>query len=228
MSIAFASYPYKLDQIKIDFKALKHSEKLPCEFEPYYSPATKLYFKDNIATTTYGKKLGGNLLPPYIEFSKYFDYENSERKIILLHEIIHACQRKNDLFGVNEKTRNILGTFVSEIRTKWEQAKNDSNNPDTAPFEILDQKRTTISSIFEIPFELCDDAYFKTHYSHMFEQIMSMNYTNISGYVDKLSTFSRIYQKYYFVYREMLRTKYLYTLNTGFSLEEKFKKLFEK
>lgn len=228
MSIAFASYPFQLDKLKTDFNLLKNSEKLPCKFEPYYSPAQKLYYKENIATTTYGKELGGDLLPPYIEFSKYFNYSDSERKIILLHEIIHACQRKNDLFGVNDKTRNILHTFHSEITEKWKQAKQISANPDETPFEILEQKRAVISSIFEIPFELCDDVFFKTNYSHMFEQNMNINYNNISGYVDKFTSFSKIYQKYYYVYREMLRTKYLYTLNIGFPLEEKFKELFEK
>lgn len=222
-TIAFAARPYQLEQLKKDFKVLNDSEELPCECDAYFTPASKLHYKGNIATTTFGKEIGeGELLPPYIEFDSYFNFEEKQRKFIMLHEIIHACQRKNELYDINTETRKIFRELVIEKIEKSKIAKNRN----LEKIKILEDRINIIKGISEIPFELCDDVYFKKKYFHLFPDIMNLHYEHISGYIDQIEKFSEIYQKYYVVYREMLRTKYLYELNKGLELEEKFYKLF--
>ena len=225
MCILCVSLPKNLDILRSDFKQL--GEELPCDSTIQFREVSELNNPDQIAVTTYGNELTGIVLPPYIEFSTYFQLDVLERKIIFLHELIHACQRKNDLLGINQKTREILKTYVDFIITEWKKAKEQTATPNTEPFEILDQKKDSIRSLFEIPFELADDVFFKQKYPHLFEKNMTMNYNNIFGYNTKLSLFSKIFQKYHLIFKELLRTGYLSELNNGTELGENFQKLHD-
>lgn len=225
MSIICVALPENLSLLESDFAKL--NEELPCDSNLDFREVSTLNNPDQIAVTTYGEELTGIVLPPYIEFSTYFQLEDLDRKIIFLHEIIHACQRQNDLLGINQKTREILKTYVEYIVTEWKKAKEKTPNPITIPFEILDQKKDSIRSLFEIPFELSDDVFFKEKYPHLFEKNMTMNYNNISGYSTKLNSFSTIFQKYHLIYKELLRTGYLSQLNIDTELGKNFKKLYD-
>jgi len=212
-----------MDILESDFYQLKEQVQFPYDFEPNFMKINELANPNILAQTLYGKKLGDHVLPPYIEFSeKYFDYNDSERLIILLHEIIHAYQRQDALLDFNNKLRELLKKFATIISEKWtaEKLKN-SENQDEKEVAVLDKKFKSLKSVCEIPYEIWDDIYFKTNYEQFFIQNMSMNYNNVSRYLPQIKKFVGIPLKYG-MYKEILRTKYLSELNQGYPLEENF------
>lgn len=93
-----------MNDLADDLKAL--SNNLPCEFTSIFEANTKSIEPENIATAYYSTEQIA-LGYPIIEINpQYFlDFSISERRLILLHEIIHACQRTNELHDLIENIR---------------------------------------------------------------------------------------------------------------------------
>src|SRR5437660_5621549 len=102
MKVCFSADQVYLNSLKTDVTTLKKMLKLPCEFEDVYNSITSLR-RNALAATYYGKNEIAQQCP-VIEFSmQYFTYNDSKRRIVLLHEMIHACQRFNDLSELNSQ-----------------------------------------------------------------------------------------------------------------------------
>lgn len=223
--IVFSTFKNFMQILESDFNQLKDAVTFPYDFEPNFQVVEKLINPDILAQTTYGKKLGDDLLPPYIEFSnQYFGYKDNDRPVILLHEIIHAYQRQDVLFDYNQNLMEILKKFDIIIAQKREAEKSkDPQHPDEKEVTVLDLKFKSIKYLFDIPFEIWDDLYFKEKYEKMYEQNMALNFNNVSGYIPQIQKFEKITKKYW-TFKELLRTKYLSEINSNL-LHENFVKL---
>jgi len=222
MKICFSTSSYQIDELKNDYNAI--SKDLPCNVEPIFDVNVESAHPNDIAVTLYSTeqiKLGY----PIIEVNpQYFvDFSEGNRRLILLHEIIHACQRTNELSELNRKymidLRNRLNQLVTDYVTK--------HNED----ECFQAFRATVYAIGMFStwiFEIWAELFLKERYPHYFDDKMKVTFDTIdSQYKKGAYEWCGIWAKIP-VFIEMIRANYLKKITEGKPVSASHEGLYQK
>lgn len=167
--VLLVSSPDNLDKLGTDFqKLLQIINRLPCELIVDFNSRVVLRAQ-NTPTTYYGRERTNNL-PAICEFPEnHFHDPEQLRLIILLHELIHACQRQTILRRWDERTMNTLREFRVlaniSISISLPQQRDAIIKTTEAEFQLL-------HSYFQIIFEAWNHLFMKENYPDLFEQEM--------------------------------------------------------
>jgi len=139
-----------------------------------------------------------------------------------LHELIHVCQRANDLEKLNKKYLidgiNLLKTIISE----YPKIKDDFFN------YVFKQKISHISMISSWIFEIWDELYLKNNYGEFEEKKHETTYARISKDAkdDVYDNFGS-WRKYP-LFGQLIRATYLQKITNGKDISKKYLDLSEK
>ena len=216
MKIIFQSQ--KNDVLKEDFSSLQSIVDLPCSFSHLYE---KLDDDESnlLAVTIHGKTQEEKNATDIKFYELYFKLNSEERKIILLHELIHACQRNDILKSCNTQVNILVNQY--RLLQKYLYAigvKGDS----------FVKVKFNFSNIYKLLsfgiFELWDDLCFKEKYHDFFESNMNLVYSQISRNVDELDFTGA---NKYAVFFELLRADHYAKISQNLDIHKKFIKHFE-
>lgn len=221
MKICFSADNNYLKLLQSDFIKLKQTVELPCEIHDTYRHLSNLR-EDGLAATYYGMVEIAEKCP-VIEFSsQYFGYDNNRRKIVMLHEIIHAFQRSNSLSELNSKFLvDALRQFKPEIKQEL------ALQIDTKYKKFLIKQKPMLFASTLI-FEIWEDIFMKENYPDLFDEAMKFVYENIS--LDSLH--KNPFHEFgndakYYLFLCMVRARYLSKISKNTSSLSKFELLFK-
>ncbi len=222
MKICFSSNQNYLKPLQNDVLELKQSLELPCEIDDIYRPLSKLR-ENGLASTFYGTEEITQKYP-VIEFSsQYFECNDSRRKIVLLHEIIHAYQRLGSLSELNSKF------LVDALRQYKPEIKEELKLKIDTKYKKFQIKKDPMIFASTLIFEIWEDIFMLENYPDLFEEAMNFVYETISKDLIHKNPF----QEYgddakYYLFLCMVRASYLSKISKNTSSSRKFELLYEK
>jgi len=204
-----------IDDLKQDYNNLKNEREKLCQLEESFFETDDIAENIRYAVTRYGK---GEMEGGYVKIEvadKYFEQTIEIRKIMLLHELIHACQRPNELLNLGKKCREILAKFYGLMTRYYLQ-----QNYEQARLQEISGNLNLIRDRFLIlPFEMWNDIFFRDTFPDLFPYNISRIYENISSGIDKLDLKNA---EKYPVFAELLRATYLTKITDGMDISSKF------
>lgn len=206
------------DVLKADFISLESNIILPCSFSHSYQELDD----DNsnlLAATIHGKTQEEKKATDIKFFEQYFQLSSDERQIILLHELIHACQRSNSLKDWNTKVNTLVNKYNS-LRNYLYSLGVMGNLFVKVKFNLS----TIIKFLAFGIFELWNDLLFKQKYPDFFESNMNLVHSQISFKVEQLD-FTKANK--YAIFFELLRADHYTKMSQGLVINKKFYELFE-
>src|SRR6185437_6003184 len=222
MKIWFSAPIDCLDILKEDFKELKKYD-LPCNIEEIFFSYDNPRCPACIAVTFYTKEDLEKGYPNVETNTKYFQMDSYERKLILLHEIIHTCQRVNDLNKINEKY------FVRGIN-ELEQIENlyiKTTGTSDPWIQTLNMRTKTIDMFASWIFEIWAEMYFKKQYPTHFQKIMEITYNIINSQYKRYAYPSDDDWSKFLVFAQLVRAYYMMKITQGWIVSSKYEELFE-
>ncbi|MCY4492192.1 MAG: hypothetical protein OXC46_12140 [Thaumarchaeota archaeon] len=223
MNIKFQTAGWDVQTLEDDLKSLKTTLGFPCEFSYIVNPCSVSRSPDDIAIAFYAKNEIKTGIPLVEMNSEYFEIEDMQKRIlILLHEIIHCCQRVNELEKINIKYMVDLVEQIIAIEKQYlESHYND------AQFYRLNSSLNVIGLFSSWIFEIWDEMYLKTNYSDIFEVKLEITFERIGEISDSAYDNYGKWSKYA-VFTDLVRACYLKKIAEGLQVSEKFEKLFCK
>ena len=214
LKILFSTSSEHLEELKQDFEYVKNEYGLPCKITPEYVSVSS--FRANLGVAvTYYEDVQIQMGFPEIEVPlKYYDL--SERKLTLLHEIIHACQRTSSLETLNKE-------YLVNLIHKLEQIQKNTSDEDANDFSI-DAKLQMIYMYSAWIFEIWDEMCLKTEYPSLYVKKLDQTYDLISPALNTEIGGYGNWKKYLFLF-EFVRAKYLQKITLGTSIVSKFESL---
>lgn len=215
MKIQFSSWK-KIEVLQNDVKELKKEWEPPCEFEPIFE---KIDFPKNISEFAYcsielEKEKGHAVI---VAAPMYFDIRNAKlRKLILLHELIHACQRKNDLHEFNKKFLTRMDRLDTIIENEYKEFKDN--------FEF-NEKIRDIKQFSTWIFEIWDELFLKHNYPSDEEEKhgITLGVIRRDCKEDAFKTLGK--WRKYSVFKHMVRASYLKKITSGREISSEYEKL---
>lgn len=207
------------DVLQEDFNSLESNVRLPCSFSHFYQKLDDDDDLNLLAATIYGKTQEEKNATDIKFFESYFQLSSDERKIILLHELIHACQRPNLLKDWNKRVNELVNQYRTLL--KYLYSIGVMGNPFVkAKFNFSCIHKLLAFGIFE----LWDDLFFKEKYPDFFESNMNLIYSQISQVIEKLD-FANANK--YAVFFELLRIDHYTKISQNYKINKKFFELYE-
>ena len=119
MNLKICAFPDKISKVKEDYESITLSPFPPCKISDVsFGELQQGDFGNMIAATYFGeKRMEQNIVEIQI-YSPYFELNSKKRQIVIIHELIHACQRYYELKEYNIKIHKILRYYKS-LQTKY-------------------------------------------------------------------------------------------------------------
>jgi len=212
-----------LEILKNDYALLKKIS-LPCDVEECFEITDHARYKIGIAVTFYTKSDIQKGYPNIEINIQYFARSAEERRLILLHEIIHACQRVNELSEINKKYLIDRDTELNDLIPRYAgiKGKNDLE------IYLFKTKIGAITMFATWIFEIWDEMYLKEKYPDLLEPKMKATYDMISHYYKQnVYSFLEGWAKYA-ILAEVVRSCYLMKITSGKSVSTNFEDLLIK
>lgn len=222
MKICFSADQIYLSSLQTDVLELKQSLELPCEIEDIYRHLPKLR-ENAIAGTFYGNE-EIEQKSPVIEFSnRYFTCSKTRKKIVILHEIIHAYQRSGSLSQLNSKF------LVDALRQYKPEIKEELKLQIDTKYKKFQIKKKPMLFASTLIFEIWEDIFMKENYPDLFEEAMDFVYENISTDLVHKNPFQEFgNDAKYYIFLCMVRALYLSKISKNTNSLTKFEFLYEK
>lgn len=178
--VLLVSTPKFLGCLRTDFEKLVQSiDHLPCGITADFQNRLVLRAQDT-PTTFHGRERTHNF-PAVCEFPDiHFQETEQLRLIILLHELIHACQRQTILRRWDDQTMNTLREFralanaaILMVRPATDQELRE-----------IDAEIQLFHTYFQIIFEVWNHLSMKKDYPSLFEQEMKNIHQRKSAEID--------------------------------------------
>lgn len=224
MRVCFSTPGYCIPNLTSDFEKLKKLVTLPCKVEEFYEPNKIPRSAFNIACCYYGEEeiSKGHVL---IEVNpQFFQEGNLAKQLIILHELIHACQRTNDLLHLNQKY--LIDGVNDLIKIQSEYLK---HKPEDDYYNYVFKKK--INNIDEMSgwiFEIWNELLLKQDYGVHLEKKHETTYKLITKGIpdDAYKNFGT--WKKFPIFNQLVRATYLEKISRGTKTSSKYKELAEK
>ena len=222
MKIEFQTATWEVQNLEGDLQRLKDTLGFPCEFSSTVVASKEPRSSNDVAIAFYGKNeinAGVHL----IEINtKYFKHKQDDRILILLHEIIHCCQRTGALQKVNDKYIK-LGKRIDDL--VGEYIKNHGRDKQ---FSIFWNSLYAIGLFYSWIFEIWDEMLLKTKYKSVLEKKLSLTFCIINKKIDK-----NTYRDYgcwakYRIFIYIVRACYLQKISKNLGISEQFEDLKQR
>ncbi|MDE2589069.1 MAG: hypothetical protein KGL95_05335 [Patescibacteria group bacterium] len=223
LKIWFTTTTDNLETLRKDFADLKKLTGLPCEMnDEFFSAYTNPRYSKAIAVAFYVEEDVKRGYPNVEANEEYFKMESYARKLVLLHELIHACQRFNELKIINEKY------FVRGIKDleQIEASYSDTHGTSDAWIPTLKGRTKIIDLFTSWIFEMWAEMLFKEKYSKHFEYRMEVTYGNIASQY-KRNAYSDDGWAMFLIFAQLVRAYYMMKISQGLDISEKYKELYE-
>ena len=223
MKIEFQTTSLEIQTLTDDLEYLKNTLGLPCNFNKIVNASEQPRYPNNIAMTFFvseGVKTG----IPIVEINtQYYEYDRKDRILILLHEIIHCCQRANKLKLINDKysvqLTNSLNSQIDKILKT-----HDKDNK----FYVFQSSLIDVGMFASWIFEIWDEIHLKENYSKIFERSQELTFKSIDQGID-IDTI-KCYGDWakYLVFINLVRAFYLKKITKDFDISKKYDELYER
>lgn len=221
MKVLFTS-TIKIDDLWENYNQL--SMKLPCTIEPIFDINPSPRNTQDVAVAFYNESDIKNGYPTIEVNSEYFSLSILDRKLILFHEIIHACQRANDLASLNKKY------FVDELK-KWQNLETkygEQVGRDSMEFALFQKKLYAINMFATWIFEIWDEMYLQKNHAEFFEYKMKITYNKLKTYYKPdVYSFLENWAKYA-IFIEIIRSRYSMKMTSGTQISADYEDLYNK
>ena len=220
MNIEFQTASWEVNELKNDLQYLKNTLGLPCKFQETVNPSTTPCSPTDIAITFFRKDEVKTGIPVVEVNTQYFKEKREKRILILLHEIIHCCQRVNELKTINEKYMINLAEKLNSIINEYPK-----DHKQDKKFGIFRASLMAVGLFSSWIFEIWDEMYLKINYSKVLEKKLELTFEKINQEIS-VDTF----QDYgcwakYPVFINLVRAHYLEKISEGHNISIKFKDL---
>lgn len=218
MELRIYTFPEYLEILKKDYDDLKKEREKLCKLEESFLKTDQISNEVQYAITHYGKEEMENHYVRIEVTRQYYEKTDAVRKIMLLHELIHACQRSNELLNWNKKIRGILAIFYGKITRYYL-----TDDYEKIKLEEMWKNFNWIKSwFFTLPFEIWDDIFFRDTFPELFSLDVEIIHQNISEGVDTMDLKNAVK---YPVFVQLVRSTYLEKITKGADIATKFSKL---
>jgi len=214
LKILFSTSSERIEELKQDFEDVKNDYGLPCEITPDYVSVSNFRTNLGVAVTYYEDVQIQQGFPEIEIPPQYFDL--SERKLTLLHEMIHACQRSSSLESLNKE-------YLINLIHKLEQIQKDTSDEDNYVFSI-DAKIQMVYMHSTWIFEIWDEMCLKIEYPDLYVKKLDQTYDLISSALNTEMGGYGNWKKYIFLF-QFVRAKYLQKITHETHIESKFESL---
>lgn len=224
MKVYFSTPSYCIQGLTSDFEELKKLVLLPCDTDEFYEQNKIPRSAIDIACCYYGEEeiSKGHVL---IEVNPHFFQEDDlARQLILLHELIHACQRTNELLQLNQKY--LIDGVNDLIKIKSEYLE---HKPEDDYYNYVFRKKTNnIDEMSGWIFEIWNELLLKQDYGQHLEKKHETTYKLITkGIPDDAYKDFGTWKKFP-IFSQLVRATYLEKISRGTKISSKYKKLAEK
>lgn len=204
--------------LKNDFYELKKWISLPCKFSPVFIKA-KLTEDTEVAATYFDPAY---LDETVIEVAKtYFSFKDRDRRMILLHEMVHACHDKGQLFELHNEL--ILYKY-NELKDQAAKYKKTHGKDKT--YWLMNKRLQIAKRLVSLPFEMWNHLFIKENYPLLFPIMMNLVWTMAKDEYEKeiVQNFGNL--KKFLILSHMIRLLYLKKMSKKYSAETKFERLY--
>lgn len=169
LSVLLRITPNFLGQIKTDLSQLcSQINELPCNLTVDFESQFILRVQHTPATFFGAERINGFV--PVCEFpDRHFSESNNLRLIILLHELIHACQRQTVLLHWDKCTREKLREYVVFGQVAAQMC---APNKRTEIIRNSNAMKCLIEEFYKIIFEAWNHLLMREQFPEFFEQEM--------------------------------------------------------
>lgn len=214
LKIQFSTSSGHVEDLKQDFENIKNNFGLPCEITPDFVVISTPRTSMGPAVTFYEDKQVKQGFPEIDANPSYYDLP--ERKLTLLHEIIHAYQRSGSLELFNKEYLINLISRLEEIQKQFTEDE-DYNFTISPKLQMIYLYSTWI-------LEIWDEMYLKIKYPDLYVKKLDQTYDLISKNLSSEIEGYGKWKKYIFLF-EFVRAKYLQKITLGTDIESKFENL---
>lgn len=220
MKVEFNTASWETDKLKDDLEYLKNTFGLPCEIEETINACREPRAPNDPAIAFFGKNEVKTGIPVVEINTQYFNEKKEKRILVLLHEIIHCCQRANGLKKVNEKYMINLADRLNSIIVEYLK-----NHPRDEKFYVLRESVKAVGLFSSWIFEIWDDMHLKTNYSQVLEQKLELTFEKINQEINADSFKDYECWAKYPVFINLVRVYYLEKISEGYDISKKFQDL---
>lgn len=204
--------------LKDDFYELKKWILLPCKFSPIFIKA-KLTEDTEVAATYFDPAY---LEDTVIEVAKtYFSFKDRDRKLILLHEIVHACHDKGQLFELHNELILYKYNELKDQAAKYQKVYGKDKT-----YLLMKKKLQITKRLVSLPFEMWNHLFIKENYPLLFPIMMNLVWTMAKYEYEKemIQKFGKL--KKFLILSHMIRLLYLKKMSKKYSAGTKFERLY--
>lgn len=206
------------ETLRRDFYELKKWISLPCEFSPLFIRA-KPTKETEVAATYYD--------PAYLDYTRievakpYFYFKPRDRRMILLHEMVHACHDKGPLFELHNEL--ILYKY-NELKEQLE--KHLKKNGKDKTYRTMKKKLFITRRLVSLPFEMWNHLFIREKYPILFPIAMNLVWTMVKHEYDNEVNSKFGTMKKFLILSHMIRLSYLKEMSKEYSVCKKFARLY--
>ncbi len=223
MKIDFQTPTWEVQTIEDDLEYLKNSLGYPCEFQSTVNPCKEPRCPNDVAIAFYGSKEMKTGIPVVEINSLYFEKDQDDRILILLHELIHCCQRINELKSINNKYMIQLSTQINLLIDDVLKIRGHD-----IKFNVYRSSLLAVSLFSSWIFEIWDEILLLKKYPTVFERKLELTFERIDQKID-----SNTFKDYgdwaqYSVFINLVRALYLKKITKNHKISKKYEDLYEK
>ena len=223
MKIEFQTASWEIQTLTDDLEYLKNTLGLPCNFDKIINASKQPRRPDDVAIVFFTSKEVKTGIPIVEINTQYYEYDREDRILILLHEIIHCCQRVNELKSINDKylvqLTNSLNSQIDKILKT-----HDKDNK----FYVFQSSLINVGMFASWIFEIWDEIHLKENYSKVFERKLELTFERIDQKIDMDTLKSYGNWAKYPVFISLVRAFYLKKITKDFDISKKYDELYER
>lgn len=223
MKIEFQTATWEVQTLEDDLNYLRDTLGFPCEFKNEVKPEKNPRCPNDVAIAFFGPKEVITGIPIIEINTQYFEKNRDDRILILLHEIIHCCQRVNELKFINDK---YMVQLTIQINTLIDEVL--KNRSWDVKFNVYRSSLITVGLFASWIFEIWDEMHLRKNYSHVFEKKLELTFERIDQKIDA-DTF-KDYEDWakYCVFLNLVRAFYLKKITQDYAISVKYGDLYER
>lgn len=224
LRVLLISSPDNLNILRSDFQNLSNTvNTLPCNIQADFQ--NRLVLRAQHTAATYFGHERVHDFSAVCEFPQnYFDDPEQTRLLILLHELIHACQRQTVLRRWDERTMNKLKEYrvLSDVGLQIAPPQQRPQLQRNATAQI-----NLFHEYFEIIFEAWNHLFMKENYPELFEQQMTIVHKRKSSAIEKGYYDDWGEGHMFHAHVKLLEATFFSKITEGFSINNKFQELVQ-